>query len=59
MTGKIILLVLFISTIIASCKKDEDKCSAGKGGSLIIVAFLQHHGKTIFNQPNYPVGIYV
>lgn len=59
MTSKIILTALFISTIITSCKKDEDKCSAGKGGSLTIVAFPQHHGKAIYNQPTYPDTIYV
>ncbi len=58
MTSKIIIAAILFSTIITSCKKD-DKCSAGTGGSLTIVAFPQHHGKAIYNQPNYPDTIYV
>lgn len=58
MQTKIIITALFISAMLPSCKKD-DKCTAGKGGSLTVVAFPQHHGKTIYNQPTYPDTIYV
>jgi hypothetical protein len=58
MKKEIILSALFIVSLFTACKKD-DKCSAGTGGSLTIVAFPQHHGKTIYNQPNYLDTIYV
>jgi hypothetical protein len=55
----VIVLTTLLST--QSCKK-EDKCTAGTGGSLTIVAFPQHHGAEVrpyaaylkFNTPEYP-----
>ncbi|MBK8847389.1 MAG: hypothetical protein IPO27_12925 [Bacteroidetes bacterium] len=57
--SKYIITAIVLTTIISSCKKDEDKCTASKGGSLTIVAFPQHHSKPIFNKTNYLDTIYV
>ncbi|MFN8145582.1 MAG: hypothetical protein U0073_14260 [Bacteroidia bacterium] len=54
----ILLATLYFSAVLFACKKEE-KCSAGKGGSLTISAFPQHHGRAIYNLPNYPDTIYV
>lgn len=59
MNVKITFIMLLIAAFsLCACKKDVD-CSAGKGGSLTIVAFPQHHGKPIYNLPNYFDTIYV
>lgn len=44
---KTILFAAIAATIIASCKKDENKCDAGTGGNVEVVAFPQHHGKSV------------
>lgn len=54
----IIALTMAVSTLMISCK-DENSCSAGSGGNVTIVAMAQHHGKTIYNQANYPDTAYV
>jgi hypothetical protein len=59
MRKTIIITIAIFTTMIASCKKEEDKCSAGKGGSLTIAAFPQHHGNAILNKANYLDTIYV
>ena len=56
--NNLILAAIAILTF-SGCKKSEDKCSGGRGGSLTIVAFPKHHGKAIYNQPNYLDTIYV
>jgi hypothetical protein len=42
----------------SSCKK-EDKCIAGTGGSLTIVAKLRHHGELIPNDSLRPDTVWV
>jgi hypothetical protein len=54
----IAILLGAVSTLLVSCK-DENNCKAGTGGNVTIVAFPQHHGKTIYNQGNYPDTAYV
>ena len=51
-------IMLFAILSTTSCKK-ENKCSAGTGGNVTIVAFPQHHGKAILNKANYPDTVYV
>src|SRR5258708_3412771 len=56
---KFSLILFSLVTVIlfyASCKK---KCSAGTGGSLTVVAKMQHHDHYIANLPNYRDTIYV
>jgi hypothetical protein len=58
---KIILSIttlLIASSILTFCKK-KTECTAGSGGNLTIVAFPQHHGKTIYNKGNYPDTVYI
>lgn len=56
---KIFQLILGFSIVASvACKKDST-CSAGSGGSLTLVAYLQHHERTIPNQGNYPDTVYV
>jgi hypothetical protein len=45
-------------SVLPSCKKSE-KCVGGPGGNLTIVAFLQHHGRTIPNQAGHPDTVFV
>lgn len=58
---KIILsftLLFVANSLFTSCKK-KDECVGGSGGNLTIVARLQHHGKTIYNQGNYPDTVFI
>ena len=62
----LIILSILISITIFSCKDDEDDnnnnnntCTAGTGGSVILVAFPKHHNTPIYNKPNYPDTIFV
>ena len=48
----------FLLVAAVACKKDT-KCTAGTGGNLTLVAYLQHHEKTIPNQGNYPDSVFV
>jgi len=43
---------------LTSCK-DDDKCQAGSGGNLTIVAQLAHHGDVIPNDSLYPDTVWV
>ncbi len=56
---KIIPFTLLVILMISSCNKDEEKCVAGTGGNLTILAFPKHHGTTIPNLPNYPDTVFV
>ena len=59
MNLKAALTILVITVLsFSACKKNET-CSAGRGGSLTIVAFPQHHGKPIYNRAVYLDTIYV
>jgi hypothetical protein len=57
--------ILTLLGIIAGCEKnnnnDEDKpiCVGGKGGSVSLIASLQHHGKPIISRDSYPDTVYV
>ena len=61
MKKQIFLLAVVATAIIASCKK-EDKCDAGTGGNVEVVAFPKHHGKEVrpykafvkFNSNEFP-----
>ncbi|MEO8146869.1 MAG: hypothetical protein ABI723_04480 [Bacteroidia bacterium] len=53
-----VVLTTIIALSFTSCKKKND-CKAGTGGNVTIVALPQHHGKTIYNQGNYPDTAYV
>lgn len=46
MKKTILLAVIATATMFTSCKKD-DKCDAGTGGNVTIVAFPKHHGKEV------------
>jgi hypothetical protein len=53
------LAAISLFTLFAySCKK-KDNCKGGTGGNLTIVAFPQHHGKTIQNLPAYLDTVYI
>ncbi|MBA3647848.1 MAG: hypothetical protein H0W62_04740 [Chitinophagales bacterium] len=43
---------MFFVLSLVSCKK-SDKCSAGIGGTITLVAFPQHHGKPVLSHTNY------
>jgi len=51
-----VLILSSLNLLNASCKK---KCSAGTGGGLTIVAFPQHHGRSIPNQTGYPDTVFL
>jgi hypothetical protein len=59
---KKINLILSIAVVgvifITSCKK-EVKCEAGTGGSLTVVAYLEHHGVRIPNDSAYLDSVHV
>ena len=52
------LLVVSMLSSLSSCSKKND-CNAGTGGSLTIVAFPQHHGRSIYSRENYRDTIFV
>lgn len=54
----LIVFILLIPFMVTSCGKD-DNCKAGKGGNLTIMAYPEHHGKTIYNQPAYADTVFV
>ena len=49
----IISIILSLLKIITSC------CKPGTGGEATIVAFPQHHGRSIINHMGYPDTVYV
>lgn len=52
------ILLCAIPVFLISCD-DDNKCKAGSGGNVSIVAKPQHHGKTIINQPGYLDTTYI
>jgi hypothetical protein len=55
----LILVLLSGSALVFNSCKKKDKCEGGSGGNLTIVAYVEHHTKTIPNQTNYPDTVYV
>ena len=51
-------VILTSAMLVASCKKDN-KCEAGSGGSLTIVAQLKHHGSVIINDSIRPDTVWI
>ena len=47
-----------LSLVSTSCKKDN-KCEAGSGGNLTVVAYLKHHGRIIPNDSARPDTVWV
>lgn len=52
------LLVIFLTTVAASCSK-KSSCVAGSGGDFHIHATLKHHNKIIYSQSTYLDTVYV
>lgn len=50
-------IILIASTLflLASCKKEK----AGMGGNVSLILKPQHHGKPIYNQPDYPDSVFI
>jgi len=54
---KIFFLLALI--FIFSCKKAEDKCIGGSGGSLTLKVYLQHSEHAVVNLKNYRDTVYI
>lgn len=39
--------------------KDDDDCTAGTGGDLVLVVSPKHHGEDIYSQGNYRDTVYI
>lgn len=46
------IAICFCLLPFTDCKK-ESKCTGGTGGQVELVLFPQHHGRSIFGQPEY------
>ncbi len=59
-SAKYLISFFIVSTFLisVSCKKDN-KCDAGSGGSLTLVAKLKHHGAVIINDSLRPDTVWV
>jgi hypothetical protein len=53
-----LISIVTLASVI-SCKDDDNKCVAGTGGNVTVVAKPEHHLEPIINLPAYPDSAFV